>query len=346
MLKKIILTIVAIFVITGAILLLRLPDFDFIERDLFFTYSGKVLAGRMAIPRNINDPYPVAIFIHGDGPINRTGNDDYLYHWQRLTEAGIACFSWDKQGVGQSEGNWEHQDMEDRAREVIAAIEFLKTKPEVLEDKIGLIGFSQAGWVMPYVSTLSDYPDFIVSVSGAINVVSQGDYLNKKRLLKKGFSLEEIEEYKLLEHKLYEMISNGLSYNQYIDYWIEYLASYEGEGAEPMTYDRFIFSKNKWPDARNHLKNIKCPILAVFGKQDLNVDIIESMDVYNNELKKIDHPDYQIELFNNGTHALTKADLFQDKTISIMDIAWHGESIYADGYLDLITNWVKSRSLK
>lgn len=344
MLRKLIVTTISIFILAGVLLLLRLPDFEFVERDYFFTYSNKVIAGRMAIPTDIDGPYPVAIFVHGDGPVNRTGNDDYLYHWQRLTKEGIACFSWDKQGIGESEGNWEHQDMEDRAREVIAAIEFLNTIPEVAGGKIGLIGFSQAGWVMPYVSTLSDYPDFIVSVSGAINVVSQGDYFNKKRLFNKGYSLEEIEEYKLRNHRMFEMIRNDLSYSQYVDYWVRNLSEYEGEGAKPMTNDRFIFSKNKWPDARDHLKNIDCPVLAIFGKQDMNVDINESIAIYKKEFTESSHPDFQIELFDNGTHALIRADLFLNKTVSLMDIILYGEGIYANGYLDLITEWVKSRT--
>lgn len=341
--KFIFILIISLIVVSFVIVILRIPEFDYLEKDLKFTYDNKIISGRMALPKNQSGPFPVAVFVHGDGPINKTGNDDYLYHWEKLTDEGIACFSWDKQGVGDSEGNWEHQDMKDRAEEVITAIDFLKSQPEVIDNKIGLIGFSQAGWVMPLVSTLSDYPDYIVSVSGAINVFEQGDYLNRKRLTAKGFNIENIDTYIELKHKMYSLIDNGMSYDDYKIYWNKHFKTYEGDDASPMSYDRYIFSKNSWPDARDHLKNIKCPVLAVYGDKDLNVDVNQSISVYREQFKKSGHNDYTIKVYKGGTHALTKDKLFKDGKISFFEILIYGEGIYVDGYLDLITNWIKGR---
>lgn len=344
MLKKLLIIISVSILFLAALFMARIPDFNFKYKDLTFNYDRKEIAGRLALPDNGKSSFPVAIFVHGDGAVNRTGNDEYLYFWESLLDQGIACFSWDKQGIGESQGNWEHQDMEDRALEVITAIEFLKERPEVGDNKIGLIGFSQAGWVMPYVSTLSNYPDFIVSVSGAINVFAQGEYLNSIRLEKMGFSKEEISTYNVLKSAMYDQMANGMTYEEYKEYWYTNLEKYEGEGSNPISLDRFIFSSNKWPDARDHLKNIKCPILGIFGGQDLNVDIEESVFVYLAELSKIEYNDYKIEIFPNGTHGLLKADKFQNNYPSLLDIVIYDEKIYADGFLELMTSWVKSKT--
>lgn len=344
MIKKLHIIISISVLFLAALFIARIPDFNFKYKDLTFNYDGKEIAARLALPENGKSSFPVAIFVHGDGAVNRTGNDEYLYFWESLLDQGIACFSWDKQGVGESQGNWEHQDMKDRALEVIKAIEFLKNRPEVGDNKIGLIGFSQAGWVMPYVSTLSEYPDFIVSVSGAINVFTQGEYLNSIRLEKMGYSKEEISKYNVLKSGMYEQMANGMTYEEYKSYWYENLRKYEGEDATPDSLDRFIFSRYKWPDARDHLKNIKCPILAIFGGQDLNVDIKESVSIYMGELSNIKHNDFKIEIFPNGTHALLKADKYLFKNPTLLDLILYGDSIFADGFINLMATWVKSKT--
>ena len=56
---------------------------------------------------------------------------DYRPLWGRLAERGIASFSWDKVGVGNSQGDWQSQSMDDRAEETVAAIEMLNKKAQV-----------------------------------------------------------------------------------------------------------------------------------------------------------------------------------------------------------------------
>ncbi len=46
--------------------------------------------------------YDVAVFIHGDGPHDRTSNGHYAFIMNALLKNNIACFSFDKAGVGDS----------------------------------------------------------------------------------------------------------------------------------------------------------------------------------------------------------------------------------------------------
>lgn len=334
-------------IIAGVTVLSALPDFTFACEDMTFEYDNKILTGRLALPSNAEGPFPAALFIHGDGPENRTGSDYYLYLWQKLTDAGIACFSWDKQGIGESEGNWEHQSMEDRAKETLAAAAFLKQDARLQKDQIGLIGFSQGGWVMPYAAALSEnteFPAFIISVSGAVNVFSQGEFYNRNRLRTRGLPASDIEQYILANRELYRLIDAGLDYTGYVEYWKTHLAAFEGPGAEPDTRGRFIFSSLPWPDVRTHLKSVTCPVLAIFGSEDRNVDIHESIQVYEQEFLAMNHQNFTIRVFDNGTHALTRADLFQHKSIGVTDILIYGEEIFARDYLESIQVWLAART--
>ena len=60
----------------------------------------------------------------------------------------MAGFVFDKRGTGESEGKYS-QNFPDLAGDVKAAVEFLETRPEVDPARIGLVGFSQGGWIAP-----------------------------------------------------------------------------------------------------------------------------------------------------------------------------------------------------
>jgi hypothetical protein len=161
-----------------------------------FQFQSDTIEGVVNLPKKkyiLEEKTPLVIFVHGDGELERDAYGYYKHIWNELAEKGIASMSWDKKGIWQSTGKWLNQSMEDRANEVIAAIDFIQADTRFNFSSIGLIGFSQPGWVMPKVATLSDYPDFIISVSGAINWKRQSNYLTRTRMKLEGATEEAIE---------------------------------------------------------------------------------------------------------------------------------------------------------
>jgi len=106
-----------------ALLLVWPVDYSYSEEPVSFRHGGNQLAGVMTIPEDSEGPFPVVVFVHGDSALPFDAYGYYRPLWDRLAEAGIASFSWDKAGVGKSTGDWESQSMDDRSEEVIAAIE-------------------------------------------------------------------------------------------------------------------------------------------------------------------------------------------------------------------------------
>ncbi|MCE5172355.1 prolyl oligopeptidase family serine peptidase [Paenibacillus profundus] len=76
--------------------------------------------------------------------------------------------------------------MEERAQEVIHAINWAKTLPTIDSERIGLWGASQGGWVIPKVVKEDRNIAFSILVSPAINWIAQGKYNTKKVWKKKG----------------------------------------------------------------------------------------------------------------------------------------------------------------
>ena len=71
----------------------------------------------------------------------------------------------DKPGCGGSPGNWLEQTFENRARESLAALGVLRAHPACNGRPVGLLGFSQGGWVALLAATEGEV-DFVISVSG------------------------------------------------------------------------------------------------------------------------------------------------------------------------------------
>lgn len=313
---------------------------DYQKTPLSFEHGDNKLEGMLIKPKGLTGPVPVLLFIDGDGESHYDGYGYSQHIWQSLANAGVASFSWSKPGVGDSTGNWLHQSLEDRADEAIAAIEMLKTRDDIVHNKIGLIGWSQAGWVMPIVASKSDYPNFMIMISGAINWMDQGHYMHTVRMRLKDASQTEIDAAKVTSFADAERYF-AMEYE-------EYAIEVSADGDEPMTRDRFRFVQLNWKsDARDHLKDIDCPVLAIFGGQDVNVDGVETARVYREEFRKAGNQDITIQVFPDAQHAILKGRHFKAQIPGlwfVTKLAFLGGDAFADGYLDLIASWAKEKS--
>ena len=81
-----------------------------------------------------------------------------------LTRQGIAVLRFDKRGMGQSSGNYKFATSEDFANDVVAGIEYLKTRKEF--QQIGLIGHSEGGLVAYITASRVNNVAFLVSMAG------------------------------------------------------------------------------------------------------------------------------------------------------------------------------------
>jgi len=203
-----------------AVLLLISCSKNYREIPVNFEHVGDQISGMIILPEEGHKPFSVLVFVHGDGA---TPYDAYGYYrplWKRLAKQGITSFSWDKPGVGRSSGDWQNQSMDDRADEVIAAIEMLKNRSDIAPGNIGVIGYSQAGWVLPLVASKPDYPDFMILISAAINWMDQGAYLTRNRLTQEGFSEEQIKEaIELFRSSSEQLFAPSTSYEKYLQYY-------------------------------------------------------------------------------------------------------------------------------
>ena len=133
------------------------------REDVRFTNRDVQLAGTLIAP-SAGGRRPAIVLVHGSGAENRA----YMLPWARfLVRHGIAVLGYDKRGVGESTGDWNAATYEDLAGDAVAAVEYLKTRRDIDPAQIGLLGISQAGWIMPLAAVRSKDVAFLISISGA-----------------------------------------------------------------------------------------------------------------------------------------------------------------------------------
>ena len=119
------------------------------ELDVQFTCEGARLAGTIYLPTGPG-PYPGVVWVHGAGEAERLGWGGQLV--PGLVRSGLAVLSFDKRGVGQSEGECCPGDQGHFnlvTADVEGAVRVLRAQNGVDPDKVGLVGASQAGWIAP-----------------------------------------------------------------------------------------------------------------------------------------------------------------------------------------------------
>jgi uncharacterized protein len=123
-----------------------------------FTSDKAMLEGTLDIPGG-SGPYPVAVFVHGSGQATRGDYEEFVVP---LLKEGIAVFRYDKRGVGSSGGTYTNVGTENSeqvfnvlAADAASAIQHLRKDRRLNGDKVILIGGSQAGWIIPEVTTMT-----------------------------------------------------------------------------------------------------------------------------------------------------------------------------------------------
>lgn len=239
-------------------------------QDVTFDSEGITLRGTLYLP-----PHPVAavVLVHGSGQEKRMA--DFA---ARLASKGIAALTYDKRGVGASGGvyvgpevgtnNVDPANLDLLARDANAALRTLTGQLRVLPGKIGLLGFSQAGWVIPLAAAQNRSIKFMVMFSGPMVTT--------------------------LEQLRFQFHTAGDT--NYWDTHDERVAR-KHVADDP---DRYHFAPT---DPRDALARAKIPGLWIYGAKDIQIPVglcIERLGVLTQAGKRFDHRLFPMLGHNTG----------------------------------------------
>ena len=164
-----------------------------VEEWVTFPSGDVTLFGRLDLPASPG-PHPAVVFVHGSGESAAT---DHCYAGDFFATNGIAALTFDKRGTGRSGGKYGF-DFKELAKDAVAAVEYLKSRPDIDSTSIGLSGYSQGGWVAPLAASMTDDVSYVIINCGMIESPAEEVRLETRNLMRKRGvdeeSLKKIDE--------------------------------------------------------------------------------------------------------------------------------------------------------
>ncbi len=246
------------------------------------------LAGTLTLPRT-KAPFPAVVLITGSGPQDRNeslmGHQPFLVLADHLTRQGIAVLRFDDRGVAKSKGKFSTATSEDFATDVLAGVEYLKTRKEINIKKIGLIGHSEGGMIAPMCAVKSPDIAFLVLMAGPgvtgeeilyvqgaliarAEGASEADIAQSRKFQEQSFALLKTEkDPAITEKKLREIVAAAVATVSEAQKKMVETALIAQAKSVNTPWFRFFLTY----DPRPALRQLKIPVLAINGEVDLQV---------------------------------------------------------------------------
>jgi dienelactone hydrolase len=344
-----------------------------IDEKVSFTVDTKEIDGILTHPA-APAPYPAIVLLQGAD--RSSAQAPYLTeHAENLVRAGFAVLRYN--GTGWGGGalmDADFETLEYRTQEAIAAVKYLQSRPDINSSGVGLWGVSQGGWVCQMTAAAYDGVSFIIPVSGAgVKPAEQEVYRVEAMSRAAGFDDDEIAKAVLmrrlmvdilLDEPMYQQINLAESNRLGDGPWREMTELvYRPDPKDPaVEFEQVIkilksVNKERWAkflylhqvlsifnnmppqawgtvkeqmgavtivDPAEYLVRIHVPVLAIFGENDTYIPVEKSIAIYQQYLGEAGNQAFTYKVFANADHGIRIGGRF------------------ADGYFDLMVNWLRN----
>ena len=329
--------------------------YPYIEEEVTFRNEDAdvTLAGTLTIPRT-GGPFPAVILLTGSGQQNRDeevfDHKPFMVLADYLTRRGIAVLRCDDRGMGGSTGNFGVSTSGDFADDALAGVAFLKTREEIDPGKIGLIGHSEGGDIAPLAATRSSDVAFIVMMAGQGQAFSDVVIFQQTLAYKDaGMSEEDIALRNSWHKRLYDIAGSDLDNDAAADAIRELFATLSAEEqqrigltAEQLEKDIPTELRPWWRyymglDMESVLRRVRCPVLAINGGKDMQVNAAENLPIIEKALRDGGNPDYTVKELPGLNHLFQTAETGYSTEYATI------EETMSPTVLELIGDWVLAR---
>jgi pimeloyl-ACP methyl ester carboxylesterase len=262
--------------------------FPYDEEEVHFDNPrAKVtLVGTLTRPKGVG-PFPAVLLVAGMGPLTRDelffGHRPFLVLSDYLTRRGLAVLRYDKRGVGKSTGNLYQATTLNFADDAVAGMEFLKGRSDIDPKRIGAIGHSEGGRIMPILAV--NWPDtaFIVILAGAATpgeeILLRGSHLMLKA---KGATEEEMAKDDEILKRWCDLVKRGADGAE-IERQLRPLVEAASKGDKQAVEEQM--ARFHSPESQCFityssvpaLEKVRCPVLALNGEKDWQVSAKDNL---------------------------------------------------------------------
>ena len=282
------------------------PPFPYKEESVSFTNAQYTFNGTLTLPENYSKNTPVVLMVTGSGQQDR---DEELFSHKpfaviadALARQGIASLRYDDRGWGDKSVNFADFTTDDFRQDAAAAIPLLRKR----FNKVGILGHSEGGTIAMMLAA-EGKADFIVSLAGmAISGKETLIMQNRQAMSAIGLPKEMVDSYCNSISKALDEIASGKKAN-------EINIDDVPQALKPITIKALQQADTPYVrhfltvDVGKLLPKIKCPVLALNGTKDTQVDcdanttrIEKGLSICKHSIKKIDGVNHLFQHCNTG----------------------------------------------
>ena len=309
--------------------------FPYQTEEVSFTNGDVVLQGTLTLPEEYTRNTTALVMVTGSGLQNR---DEEIFDHKpfaviadALARAGIATLRYDDRGFNGYDGDINACTTEDFKDDALAGISLLRDR----FDKVGVLGHSEGGTIALMLAA-EQKADFIISLAGM--VISGAETLvwqNRLALLEAGIPEAIVETYCRLLSDAFDKQINGGSFPSADLYDLPDVLkqNYQAVLAQIRTpYMTHLLTL----DMRQILPGINCPVMALNGTKDLQVEAGSNLEALRTGLPANDKNHIEpIEGVNHLFQHCTTGSVSEYRTI---------EETFAPEVLEKITVWLSQLS--
>ena len=254
-------------------------------QEVSFNNGDAILKGTLVIPENASRQTPVLLMVTGSGLQNR---DEEIFEHKpfaviadALARAGIATLRYDDRGFGESTGDIVNCTTEDLKNDAFAGVQLLRSR----FDKVGVIGHSEGGTIALMLAAEKKV-DFIVSLAGmAVSGKETLLWQNRLALAAANIPSETIDVYCNALDEVFDACISGTAMPSTTQYNLptslaQNLAVVTKQLQTPYMKQFLTL------DSRPLLGNITCPVLALNGTKDTQVEPESNLGALRSGLQK------------------------------------------------------------
>ena len=308
------------------------PPFPYKEESVSFTNAGYTFNGTLTLPENYTKQTPVVLMVTGSGQQNR---DEELFEHKpfaviadALARQGIASLRYDDRGWGDKSVNFANFTTDDFRQDAAATLPLLRKR----FNKVGILGHSEGGTIAMMLAAEGKV-DFIVSLAGmAISGKETLVMQNRQAMSSIGLPKDIVDSYCATISNILNEIAHGKKTSEItIDGVPDNLKPILKKSLEQANspYIRHFITV----DASKQLSKIKCPVLALNGTKDTQVDCAANTTLLEKGLINSKHTIKKIEGVNHLFQHCTTGNVVEYQQI---------EETIASEVLEIIYSWINN----
>lgn len=284
------------------------PPYPYQVEEVRFVNStdGDTLAGTLTLPTTPG-PHRAVVMITGSGPQDRDepimNHRPFLVWADALTRLGIAVLRYDDRGAGASTGNFYEAATADFARDVEAAVDYLRSRKEIDNQRIGLIGHSEGGIIAPMVAVSRPKDVSFIVLLAAPGLRGDSILLMQSEVISRlSHTPDSIREATTqLNRSLFALLVPPTTDEEALRQSLAEVlrdAFFDGPLAPPMSHEQVELAINlememltaPWMrdflryDPVPMLSRVQCPVLAVQGSEDVQVPAAANLPIVEKAL--------------------------------------------------------------